>query len=107
LEGHAKHTSAVLAATCELNSSAGHTYAAHAESPDAGLEVPGRQAEQESTSAPVYPGLQVQVVLRMLPAAESELPGHAEQAAEPTSDLYLPELHAEHAVSATGAGHEG
>jgi len=81
-EGHAQHAAAALAATSELNWSAGQVYGAHAESPDAALEVPGGQARQGPPSAPVKPGLHTQ---KAAPAALCEFAGHAAQTPAPVS----------------------
>ena len=43
---------------------------------------------------PVYPASQMQLVKRVLAAAEFELTGHAVQAALPVTVLYLPATHA-------------
>jgi len=77
LEGQPQHTAAILAATSELNWSAGHTYDTHPASPDAALNVPAAHAVHGPPSAPENPALQRQAVFVVLAVAEFESAGHA------------------------------
>jgi len=67
LEGHAQHVAAALAATSELNWSAGQVYRIHAESPDADFEVPGGHAAQFEPPLPVKPAMHAQLLMLEAP----------------------------------------
>jgi len=95
-EGHAQHVAAALAATSELNWSAGQVYGIHAESPGAAFEVPGAHALQFAPPLPVKPAVHVQSLMSTAPTCEDEPTGHIEHAAGPGAALNVLAAHCMH-----------
>ena len=59
-------------------------------------EPPVGHAEHEPPLLPVYPGLQEQALIEVLPCGESALLGQFEHSPAPDESLYLPVGHAKH-----------
>ena len=77
-----------------VNVSAGHVE--HAALPDIFLTVPAAHATHGPPFGPVYPGLQEQSVMLVLPKDEFEFAGQLVHAALPFEDLYVPVGHIVH-----------
>ena len=73
---------------------AAHT--SHAAVPDAFLNFPAAHAGHGPPFGPVYPGLQMQLVIMVLPTDEFELTGQLVHAALPFVCLYVPAAHMLH-----------